>query len=113
VSDELVASDSPRAMLLPQLHELQQEVLQLRRALRSRDLIGQAKGMVRLTAGCDEETAWLVLVRMSQTTNRKLSELAAELADDLPVGRLDADLDSALRSAIELHRPAAGGGPAG
>ena len=51
----------------------------LRRAVRSRDLIGQAKGI--LMEGCEltADQAFRVLARVSQQTNRKLVDVADEL----------------------------------
>ena len=81
------------------------EVEQLRQALRSRDLIGQAKGMIQLIAQCREDTAWAVLVRVSQFSNRKVANLAPELIEGL-TGRqeLDPQLASTLRAAIAHYR---------
>jgi GAF domain-containing protein len=52
---------------------------QLREALESRDLIGQAKGILMERETCDAEAAFVILRRASQRTNRKLREVAAEL----------------------------------
>ncbi len=53
----------------------------LRTAVNSRDVIGQAKGFLmerhRLTA----DQAFAVLARVSQELNRKLADVASELAD--------------------------------
>ncbi len=60
----------------------------LRVAVSSRDLIGQAKGILmeryRLTA----DQAFTLLTRASMTTNRKVTDIAAELAT---TGQLPAD----------------------
>ncbi len=53
---------------------------QLREALASRDLIGQAKGILMERQGCDSEVAFDVLRRASQRTNRKLHDVANDLA---------------------------------
>src|ERR671913_964344 len=53
---------------------------QLAKALGSRDLIGQAKGILMERYTITGERAFLVLIRVSQNTNRKLHDIAAELA---------------------------------
>jgi GAF domain-containing protein len=52
---------------------------QLQEALASRDLIGQAKGILMHTERCDADQAFDILRRASQRTNRKLRDIAAEL----------------------------------
>lgn len=52
---------------------------QLRRALSSRDLIGQAKGMLMERYGIDADAAFLLLARLSQESNTKLVEVAADV----------------------------------
>lgn len=46
-------------------------------ALRSRPVVDQACGIVMHVLGCDADTAFGVLRRISQGTNRKLSDVAA------------------------------------
>ena len=53
---------------------------QLRRALETRDVIGQAKGILMLRRGIDAEAAFDLLRRTSQDLNVKLGELARTLA---------------------------------
>lgn len=59
--------------------QVEQEVEGLSRALQTRDAIGQAKGILlsRFAMGPDE--AFALLVRLSQNTNVKLADLAADL----------------------------------
>jgi GAF domain-containing protein len=52
---------------------------QLRDALETRDLIGQAKGILMAREQCDANAAFDILRRASQRTNRKLRDLAADL----------------------------------
>jgi len=52
---------------------------QLRSALQTRDLIGQAKGILMERFKLPGEQAFRLLVRVSQTTNRKVPEIAEEL----------------------------------
>jgi GAF domain-containing protein len=51
----------------------------LRAALESRDLIGQAKGLLMATEGLSADDAFDRLVRSSQLLNRKLVDVAREL----------------------------------
>ncbi|MEW2221719.1 ANTAR domain-containing protein [Streptomyces sp. NPDC006990] len=68
-----------RDELTARIDELDTEVGQLREALASRPVIDQARGMVMALAPCDAETAWQVLVRVSQHSNVKLRSVAAAL----------------------------------
>ncbi|MBN6038374.1 GAF and ANTAR domain-containing protein [Amycolatopsis sp. 195334CR] len=52
---------------------------QLRRAIESRDVIGQAKGILMARRGCTAEEAFDVLRRTSQELNVKLGQLAETL----------------------------------
>jgi GAF domain-containing protein len=52
---------------------------QLAKALGSRDLIGQAKGILIERYKISPERAFLLLARVSQDSNRKLHEIATEL----------------------------------
>jgi GAF domain-containing protein len=55
---------------------------QLREALISRDVIGQAKGIIMATEGCCDEEAFRMLVTASQHSNRKLREIAKAILDE-------------------------------
>lgn len=55
------------------------EVDNLKAALESRDLIGQAKGVLIVAMRCTAETAFATLVQQSQLENRKLVDIAAEV----------------------------------
>jgi hypothetical protein len=55
----------------------------LQRALASRDLIGQAKGVLRERFGVDDDGAFQMLVKASQDTNTKLTAVARWLLDEL------------------------------
>ena len=52
---------------------------QLAQALATRDLIGQAKGILMERYKITGERAFLVLTRASQTSNRKLHDIATDL----------------------------------
>jgi hypothetical protein len=60
-----------------ELHDL--DVTNLRKALESRDEIGQAKGIIMATMRCTADEAFTLLKRQSQAENRKVTEIAAEL----------------------------------
>jgi hypothetical protein len=55
----------------------------LQRAVDSRDLIGQAKGILMERFSVDDERAFAMLVRSSQDTNLKLVEVARWLHDEV------------------------------
>jgi GAF domain-containing protein len=57
------------------------EVDQLGAALRSRPVVDQACGMVMHVLGCDADAAFGVLRRISQGTNRKLTDVAGAVVD--------------------------------
>jgi transcriptional regulator with GAF, ATPase, and Fis domain len=59
---------------------------QLTEAMRSRAVIEQAKGLLMGSLHCDAEEAFQTLVRLSQTSNRKLREVAAALVADAAKG---------------------------
>lgn len=54
---------------------------QLRDAVRSREVIGEAKGILMERQGCTRQEAFDMLRRASQRENRKLRDLATELVD--------------------------------
>jgi GAF domain-containing protein len=56
-------------------------------ALRSRDLIGQAKGMLRAASDLTEDEAFAVLIRASQRLNVKIVEIARQIVDREPTER--------------------------
>ncbi len=58
-----------------------EEVGHLQRALVSRQVIGQAVGLLMERARCTSETALLALKRQSQESNEKLRDLAQRLVD--------------------------------
>jgi ANTAR domain-containing protein/GAF domain-containing protein len=55
---------------------------QLQRAVDSRDLIGQAKGLLRARYKVDDEGAFQMLVKSSQETNLKLTAVARWLVEN-------------------------------
>ena len=63
----------------PRCAALEHEVDTLQRALESRDVIGQAKGLVMAARACGPDEAFDVLVQQSQYENRKVRDVAADL----------------------------------
>ena len=59
---------------------LVEEVDGLNAAIESRAVIDQAKGVIMHTLHCGPDAAFAVLVSQSQAENRKLRDVAAELA---------------------------------
>ncbi|MCZ9345570.1 ANTAR domain-containing protein, partial [Streptomyces sp. TRM76130] len=66
---------------------------QLTEAMRTRDLIGQATGIVMERMGTDAAGAFDSLVKASQRENVKLRDLARRIVDahDVPGGRADGE----------------------
>ncbi len=56
-----------------------QQLDHLKRGMDTRDLIGQAKGILMERLSVTSDQAFGLLVRASQTRNRKLSEIAADI----------------------------------
>ena len=59
----------------------------LQRAVDSRDLIGQAKGILMERFGVDDDAAFQMLVRSSQDTNMKLTAVAQWLTTSVAAGQ--------------------------
>lgn len=74
------------------------ELIGLRRAMESRALIEQAKGALRVVTGLSSDQAFALLATRSQNTNRKLSEVAA----DVLAGVGSADRLAAVLGALSL-----------
>lgn len=55
---------------------------QLNEALKTRDMIGRAKGILMAREGVSDEEAFEMLKRASQNTNVKLRDLAQDLVDE-------------------------------
>jgi GAF domain-containing protein len=70
---------------------------QLRTALDSRDEIARVKGMLMMRLGITDDAAWQLMVRLSQTTNRRVRDVAPALGAHLLDGAvLPEDLRSRL-----------------
>jgi AmiR/NasT family two-component response regulator len=61
----------------------QKETQQLRQAIETRAPIEQAKGMLKLLLNCEDDFAFEVLTRVSQTTHTKLQVVASGLCEAL------------------------------
>ena len=72
------------------LDALRTEVDQLKTALVNRELIGMAKGVLIAEERLSPDEAFARLVSKSQTTNRKLIDICAELVADAGGGALAA-----------------------
>ncbi|MET7986539.1 MULTISPECIES: ANTAR domain-containing protein [unclassified Streptomyces] len=79
---------------------LRSEVVQLRRAMRTRPVIDQARGILMASFGLRAEDAWDVLVSVSQNTNIKLHLVAGELVTTAVQG-------GALPTPVQQHLAAA------
>jgi hypothetical protein len=86
--------------------ELRRLNAHLHQALVTRDLIGQAKGVLRERHHVDEHTAFRMLAERSQRTNTKARDLAWEILSSTSA---DASGPSAGRSGVHDGRPAARG----
>ncbi|WP_172382674.1 ANTAR domain-containing response regulator [Streptomyces sp. MNP-20] len=74
------------------------ELDHLGEALRTRPVVDQARGIIMHVLSCDADQAFALLRRISQTTNRKLSEVSAALVDSRGRG-LERELTSLAREA--------------
>ena len=54
-------------------------IVQLHDALETRDVIGQAKGILMAAEGITDDDAFMILVRASQRANRKLRDIAGDV----------------------------------
>lgn len=68
--------DTEHPTTLEACHRL---ISQLHEAVLTRDVIGQAKGILMATGAITDEEAFEILVRASQRENRKLRDVAADL----------------------------------
>lgn len=95
------ASSAGDAALVAEVIKLRAENDQLVRALSSRAVIDQARGMLMALAPCSSERAWGLLVDVSQHCNIKLRDVAAALIatarGEPPPERIQRELHRALR----------------
>lgn len=81
------------------------ELEQLRRAMATRPVIDQAHGVLMAAYRCTPDSAWDVLVTVSQHTNTKLHNVAAALVETTQGKELPESLSSALRAALKSVHP--------
>ena len=90
--------------LLTEVVELRAENEQLGRALASRGVIDQARGMVMALAPCPSDRAWDLLVDVSQHCNIKLRDVAAALVATTKDEALPEPIQRELRRGLRcLH----------
>ena len=101
------AAAEARDALASVVSRLRDELAGVRRAMRNRAVIEQAKGVLVARLGVTPDDAFDQLVRLSQQTNIKLAEVAAALVgatapapdEDRPAGMIDDDLREYLAKA--------------
>ncbi|MBC9728561.1 ANTAR domain-containing protein [Streptomyces sp. TRM68367] len=92
------------AALLAEVVELRVRNEQLGRALASRAVIDQARGMVMALAPCSNDRAWDLMVDVSQHCNIKLRDVAAALVATTKDRTLPEPIQRELRRALtRLH----------
>jgi AmiR/NasT family two-component response regulator len=98
------AASAGDGALLTEVVELRARNEQLGRALVSRAVIDQARGMVMALAPCTSERAWDLLVDVSQRCNIKLRDVAAALVATTKDDALPEPIRQELRQALRrLH----------
>lgn len=76
------------------------EVVQLRRAMQTREVIDLARGILMAAFTLSSEEAWNVLVMTSQNTNTKLHRAAQQLVDSIQGEPLPEAVQSPLSAAV-------------
>ncbi|MFM9698125.1 ANTAR domain-containing protein [Streptomyces europaeiscabiei] len=95
--------------LLAEVVELRARNQQLGRAIESREVIDQARGMLMVLAPCSSERAWDLLVGVSQHSNTKLRDVAAALVATTRDRTLPEPIRRELRRALRRFHEADGG----
>jgi hypothetical protein len=98
-----VHSDRPSHQDTHDTHDteaLRTEVVQLKRAMQTRPVIDMARGVLMASFGLRPDDAWSVLVDVSQHTNTKLRQVAAELVDTVGGEPLPEPLSTRLSTAV-------------
>ncbi|HEY1487765.1 MAG TPA: SpoIIE family protein phosphatase [Micromonosporaceae bacterium] len=88
------------------VQRLESEVAGLRRAMATRGVIEQAKGILAVRRRCDPESAFAILSRMSQETNVRLADLAADLVASAAAELAEADDAAASAAPVVTVEPA-------
>ena len=86
--------------------ELRARNEQLERALASRAVIDQARGMLTVLAPCSSDRAWDLLVDVSQRCNIKLRDVAVALVATTDGERLPEPMQRELRRGLRRLRQA-------
>lgn len=94
------------AVLLAEVVELRAENQQLARAMESREVIDQARGMLMAMAPCSRERAWDLLVGVSQRSNTKLRDVAEALVATTEDRSLPEPVRRELRGALRRFHAA-------
>jgi Stage II sporulation protein E (SpoIIE)/ANTAR domain len=84
------------------VQRLEQEMAGLRRAMRTRALIEQAKGILAERLGCDPEMAFAQLSKQSQDTNTPLVDVAADIVNGIAPAQQTASEQEADEPAADL-----------
>jgi len=80
---ELFASQASVALTNAQVYAASLTLAeQLREAIKSREIIGQAKGLLMAREGVSDDEAFEMLKRVSQNQNVKLRDIAQKIVDD-------------------------------
>ncbi|MEV8565519.1 ANTAR domain-containing protein [Streptomyces sp. NPDC051322] len=87
-----------------ELDQLRAEVGQLRQAMKTRPVIDQARGMVMVLGPCSSQTAWEVLVEVSQHSNTKLRDVAEALVATATGESMPCPVGDALTGALRRLR---------
>lgn len=86
------------------------EVGHLRIALENRDVIGQAKGVIRVVLRCDSQQAFDVLRALSTNTHHKLRDVAVLVVEYAAGGApLPADVAAAWKHNVAVRQISTGG----
>ncbi|MET8978299.1 ANTAR domain-containing protein [Streptomyces sp. NPDC004539] len=110
VAERLLALTDTRSLLVED-DELRREVVQLRRALRTRPDIDLARGILMASFGLSPDEAWNVLVKASQNTNTKLYRLASNVVTTVQGEPLPEPVRHHLTKAVaSVSDSGAGGG---
>ncbi|SCK49850.1 ANTAR domain-containing protein [Streptomyces sp. WMMB 322] len=80
------------------------ELEQLRRAMETRPVIDQAKGVLMAAYSLTPDDAWTVLVTVSQHSNTKLNSVAEEIVASTQEGVVDGRLRSVIEAALKQLR---------
>ncbi|MFF3335521.1 ANTAR domain-containing protein [Streptomyces sp. NPDC002888] len=102
--DEPTPARSPVALeRAERLTVLQEEIEQLRHAIRTRPVIDQARGILMALHACTSDQAWEILRETSQHSNTKLRTVAEAITASVDGPTPPEEVRAALRRAIARH----------